>query len=104
MSSIAIVQDQSSRAVAAREDHLHHTLQSRIVVEQAKGMIAERGQLDMDAAFTWLRNYARDNNRRLTDVASDIIAGTTAVGEMVATRRPPPPPPPRVSQRSARGN
>ena len=99
VASIAIVQDQTNRAAAAREDHLQRTLHSRIVVEQAKGMIAERDQLDMDEAFTVLRNFARTTNRRLTDVASDIIAGAIGVAGILATRRLPPPP--SVSQRSS---
>lgn len=48
VASIAIVQDQATRESAIREGHLQHALQSRIAIEQAKGMIAERARLDMD--------------------------------------------------------
>ena len=49
---------------------------SRIVIEQAKGVLAERASLNMEQAFTRLRTYARNNNLRLVDVAHDIISGT----------------------------
>lgn len=52
VASIAIVQNQTNRQATVREDHLQHALRSRIVIEQAKGIIAERDQIDMDAAFT----------------------------------------------------
>ena len=57
VASIAIVQDQATRQAAIREGHLQHALSSRIVIEQAKGMIAERVRVDMDEAFNRLRAY-----------------------------------------------
>jgi AmiR/NasT family two-component response regulator len=93
VASIAIIQDQATRDAAIREGHLQHALNSRIAIEQAKGMIAERGQTDMDEAFARLRAYARNHNRRLTDVAEELIAGTLSV-DVVPARRPPPPPAP----------
>lgn len=79
VASIAIIQDQATRDAAIREGHLQHALTSRIAIEQAKGMIAERGSIDMDEAFSRLRAYARHNNRGLTEVAEALIAGTTMV-------------------------
>lgn len=92
VASIAIVQDQASRQAAIREGHLQHALTSRISIEQAKGMISERGNVDMDEAFTRLRSYARNNNRGLTEVAESLVAGTLSV-ESVSDRRHLPPPP-----------
>jgi transcriptional regulator with GAF, ATPase, and Fis domain len=79
VASIAIVQDQATREAAIREGHLQHALTSRISIEQAKGMIAERAAVDMDEAFNRLRSFARTNNRLLTEVAQSIIAGTTGI-------------------------
>ena len=92
---IAIVQDMATREAAVREGHLQHALNSRIVIEQAKGMIAERGGVDMDDAFARLRTFARNNNRGLTEVAEGLVSGAISVDAMTAVRRPPPPPTPR---------
>jgi GAF domain-containing protein len=87
VASIAVVQDQATREAAIREGHLQHALNSRISIEQAKGMIAERAGVDMDEAFSRLRLFARNNNRLLTEVAQSIIAGTTGI-ESLYDRRP----------------
>ena len=90
VASIAIIQDQASRDAATREGHLQHALNSRIAIEQAKGMIAERHRVDMTEAFSRLRTYARNNNRGLTETAEALIAGTTTVDMFRPPRRPPP--------------
>ena len=76
IATIAILQNRTT--VEAREVNaqLTNALTSRIVIEQAKGMIAERGELPMDEAFTRLRRHARNNNLRLAEVARDIVNGT----------------------------
>lgn len=51
-------------------------LNSRVVIEQAKGMVAERLGLEMEQAFARLRTHARNHNLRLADVARDVIEGT----------------------------
>ena len=89
---IAIVQDMATREAAVREGHLQHALNSRIVIEQAKGMIAERGGVDMDDAFARLRGYARNHNRGLTEVAEGMVGGSISVDAMIGSRRLPPPP------------
>ena len=89
---IAIVQDMATREAAIRECHLQHALNSRIVIEQAKGMIAERGGVDMDDAFARLRGYARNHNRGLTEVAEGMVGGSISVDAMIGSRRLPPPP------------
>jgi GAF domain-containing protein len=99
VASIAIVQDMATREAAIREGHLQHALNSRIVIEQAKGMIAERAGVDMDDAFARLRTFARGNNRGLTEVAEALVAGTIPVdtfrerrGQGERHHVPPPPP------------
>ena len=92
VASIAIVQDQAVRDAAIREGHLQHALTSRIAIEQAKGMIAERGGVDMDDAFVRLRAFARNHNRGLTEVAEGLVAGTISIDSITPGRRLPPPP------------
>jgi GAF domain-containing protein len=63
-----------------RSDVLTHQLQtalnSRILIEQAKGVLAERLHIDVSDVFTLLRSEARNNNRRLSDLAQAVIDGT----------------------------
>jgi GAF domain-containing protein len=63
-------------------DQLEHALQSRIVIEQAKGRIAERTGLDMVASFELLRSYARARNLRLHDTARSIIENRMMVEDL----------------------
>src|SRR6266540_1269661 len=52
---------------------LQTDLNSRVIIEQAKGVIAERRHLDMDQSFTLLRSTARTTNRRLSDLARAVV-------------------------------
>jgi AmiR/NasT family two-component response regulator len=54
---------------------LTNALDSRMVIEQAKGALAERAGLDLGAAFSTMRNYARSRNLKLVDVARGVIDG-----------------------------
>jgi GAF domain-containing protein len=85
VASIAIMQDQAARNAAEREARLQHALNSRIAIEQAKGMLAEHGAVDMNEAFDRLRRFARHHNRRLTEVADSLVNGQLRVTD-VGTR------------------
>ncbi len=74
--TIAILQDQAVRDISLKVGRLQHALDSRISIEQAKGMIAEHSHIDMSEAFERMRTYSRNNNRQITTVARDIIAST----------------------------
>lgn len=76
VATIAILQHRAAAEAQAINEQLTHALNSRVVVEQAKGMVAERLTVDMDRSFALLRGYARGHNRRLADVARDVIDGT----------------------------
>ncbi|MGW4099704.1 GAF and ANTAR domain-containing protein [Mycobacterium sp. NPDC004974] len=54
---------------------LQNALNTRTVIEQAKGVLAERGAIGMDQAFTLLRGHARRTNQRLADLARGIVGG-----------------------------
>ena len=66
---------------------LQHALDSRIVIEQAKGVLAERSRIGTDEAFQNLRRYARDHNRRLSDVARDIVHGDLRIEAVLVSVR-----------------
>lgn len=73
--TIAILQDRATHDAKHLIDQLQRALDTRIVLEQAKGRVAEHSQMDMDAAFTSIRAYARDRNLRLSDIARDLVDG-----------------------------
>lgn len=76
VATIAILQHRASQEARELSQQLSHALNSRVVLEQAKGMIAERLDLDMEQSFRTLRSHARTNNLRLGDVAEAIIDGS----------------------------
>jgi GAF domain-containing protein len=75
VATIGILQRRSSHRSAMMAEQLQHALNSRVVIEQAKGVLAERNGVDMDAAFTALRRYARNHNRKLSELAMDVVRG-----------------------------
>jgi GAF domain-containing protein len=76
VATIGILQHRAAMQAHVVVDQLSHALNSRIMIEQAKGMLAERAGLDMGDAFSWLRNHARSHNLLLADVAQSVIDGT----------------------------
>lgn len=53
---------------------LQQALDSRVVIEQAKGVLVERHDIDPDSAFAQLRKHARSNSLRLHDVAGQVVS------------------------------
>ena len=82
VATIAILHHRASLEAQVLNDQLNHALNSRIVIEQAKGMIAEREGVNMDQAFATLRNHARNHNLRLVVVAHDVIDGSQAASSL----------------------
>lgn len=87
VATIGILQE---RAVHRREvlaEQLQAALNSRVIIEQAKGVLAERGRLDMGDAFTALRDHARRNRIRLSELARGVVDGTVDTAEMLRARK-----------------
>ena len=82
VATIAVLQHRAALQAQIVNDQLSHALNSRIIVEQAKGMVAERLDLDMEGSFSLLRRHARRHNLRLADVAEGVIAGTLAASAL----------------------
>ncbi|HKY17224.1 MAG TPA: GAF and ANTAR domain-containing protein [Microthrixaceae bacterium] len=84
VSTIAMVQDRVVREAVVRERQLQTALDSRVVIEQAKGMVAQQCDVDMSAAFAVLRNHARRHNILLTDLAADVLSRSTPIDTLLA--------------------
>lgn len=72
IATIAVLQHRAVSEAQVLNDQLNHALNTRIVIEQAKGMIAQSTGMDMEQAFNALRSHARNHNLRLADVARGI--------------------------------
>ncbi len=75
VATIAVLSHRAVLEVQVVNDQLTQALNSRVVIEQAKGMVAESRGLAIDEAFGVLRSHARNHNLRLVDVANDVIKG-----------------------------
>ena len=76
VATIAILQHQATLDAQTLNNQLTQALNSRVIIEQAKGKVSEAAHLDMDQAFQRLRNHARNHNLRLTDLCRAIAEGT----------------------------
>lgn len=88
VASVAIVAGNLLNDKDAVVRQLQNALETRVVIEQAKGLLAEHGGLDMDEAFSRLRGYARSHNQRVGEVARQLISRVLP-GERVLTARTP---------------
>ena len=89
VATIAILQERAIRRSEDLNVQLQSALNSRVVIEQAKGVLAQHTGLDMERVFNMMRTYARGKNRRLADVARDLTERTLAPGEVVSPAAPP---------------
>lgn len=76
VATIGLIQARTIRHHETLAEQLQTALNSRVIIEQAKGVLSERHGLGMDQAFTRLRSSARDRNTRLSDLARDVVEGT----------------------------
>lgn len=82
VSTIAILQHRSAVDAQALNEQLQHALNARVVIEQAKGVVAERTGLDMEQSFSRLRRHARNHGLRLTDVAHAVATKALPVSSL----------------------
>jgi GAF domain-containing protein len=75
VATIGILQERAIQRGESIVEQLEGALNSRIIIEQAKGVLAERGGLDMDQAFRQLRMHARSHNVRLSEIAHHVVTG-----------------------------
>jgi hypothetical protein len=82
VATIGMVQERTLREARVLAAQLESALQSRIVIEQAKGVLAERLGIDVAEAFLRLRTYARGRGLHLGDVAYDVAHGNLSSHEL----------------------
>lgn len=82
MASLAIAQAETVRSHSETVRQLQTALDSRVVIEQAKGVVDASTGVGVDAAFALLRGHARATGRRLVDVARDVVERRITAGEL----------------------
>ena len=101
VATISLLHERNMRRSDTLNEQLQTALNSRVVIEQAKGKLAERLGIDVSQAFTLLRAQARNRNQRLSDLARAFVDGTQTIGpasgsprtSRPGTRQPRPGPP-----------
>ncbi|MEV4465477.1 GAF and ANTAR domain-containing protein [Micromonospora echinofusca] len=91
LADVATIGLLQQRAIHRRDilaEQLQNALHSRVLIEQAKGVLAERLRLDVGEAFSLLRDSARSRNRPLSDVARAIVDGSEQLPPVQPARRP----------------
>jgi hypothetical protein len=73
VATIGILQERGIREKYVVAEQLQRALDSRVLIEQAKGVVSAMGRMDVDQAFAAIRGYARSNNLTLRAVATGII-------------------------------
>jgi transcriptional regulator with GAF, ATPase, and Fis domain len=86
VAAIALLQERALREQGLLTGQLEAALNSRVVIEQAKGMLSEYLTVTVDDAFELLRAYARTHNLRLSDVAGDVV--DRKIPSQALTRQP----------------
>jgi transcriptional regulator with GAF, ATPase, and Fis domain len=86
VATISLLHERSMRHSDTLNEQLQTALNSRVIIEQAKGKLAERLGLDMDQAFSLLRDQARTSNRRLSDLARAFVDGTEPLTGLTAAK------------------
>jgi AmiR/NasT family two-component response regulator len=73
IATISLLQERALREARLVTDQLQTALNNRVVIEQAKGIVAEQAGIDMEAAFELMRTFARSHNGKMADVAMALI-------------------------------
>jgi GAF domain-containing protein len=82
VASIGLLQERAIRRAEVLTEQLQGALNSRIVIEQAKGAVAQARGVSVDDAFASIRSYARSHNERLTDVAYAIVSDPASAPQL----------------------
>ncbi|MGK4595269.1 GAF and ANTAR domain-containing protein [Amycolatopsis sp. w19] len=97
VATIGLLQQRAVHDSAILSEQLQTALNSRVIIEQAKGVLSAHAGLTMQDAFTALRDHARSHNLRLSDLAKTVADGTADLNaiRLRASRPKPRPGPPK---------
>ncbi len=87
VATIGLLQQRAIHRGDVLSEQLQAALNSRVTIEQAKGVLAERLRIDMDRAFGILRTHARNNNRRLSELAQAVVDGLEQIPSPAGKQR-----------------
>jgi GAF domain-containing protein len=87
IATIGILQHRAIEDANELSAHLEAALDSRIVIEQAKGILAQHDQISVDNAFTRIRSFARAHQLLLSATARQIVDGTLPFNELAQTQQ-----------------
>lgn len=87
VATIGMLQERALRGRDVLTEQLEAALHSRVLIEQAKGVLAERVRIDVTTAFELMRRHARSHHERLTDVARAVVEGRLGLDGLQAPRR-----------------
>ncbi len=74
VASVALVSGRAAEDKTILAEQLQAALDSRVILEQAKGIVAQGGDVEIEQAFVALRGYSRDHNLKLTEVANAVVS------------------------------
>lgn len=79
VATIGLLQERALRESAVINDQLQRALESRVVIEQAKGVISQSNGVDMNEAFNRIRKYSRSHHLSLQETANQVVTNSLAV-------------------------
>lgn len=86
IATIGILQERAIRDGEVLTEQLQHALNIRVIIEQAKGVLAQLGNIPMDSAFERLRRHARNHNARLGEIAGQVVADRDFARRILAVK------------------
>jgi uncharacterized protein YigA (DUF484 family) len=90
IATIALLQERAIHRNEVLADQLQQALNSRVVIEQAKGALARAFGIGVDEAFVLLRSHARNHNRKLTDLAHLVVSDPATAAALSQATAPAP--------------
>jgi len=82
VATIGLLQERAVHRGEVMTEQLQSALNSRIIIEQAKGVIAQLYSVDIDRAFEFLRGYSRRHNLRIGDVAQAVVTDPASIPDL----------------------